>query len=77
MRLLFLCMEIWTSDVEWTQSLVPEVVEYGLSTDWNRVQVFYNNTSASFDTISGIQKTGSENCRILFDYYLEPLVGIQ
>ena len=37
MRLLFLCMEIWTSDVEWTQSLVPEVVEYGLSTDWNRV----------------------------------------
>ena len=37
MRLLFLCMEIWTSDVEWTQSLVPRVAEDGLSTDWNRV----------------------------------------
>lgn len=37
MRLLFLCTEIWTSDVEGTQSLVLEVAEYGLSTDWNRV----------------------------------------
>lgn len=32
MRLLFLCTGIWTSDVEGTQSLVPEVVEYGLDT---------------------------------------------
>ena len=36
MRLLFLCMEIWTSDVEWTQSLVPEVVEGAFGDDlWN------------------------------------------
>lgn len=42
MRLLFLCTEIWTSDVEGKQSLVPKVVEYGLSTDWNRVYAFNN-----------------------------------
>lgn len=42
MRLLFLCTEIWTSDVEGKQSLVPKVVEDELGTVWNRRYVFGN-----------------------------------
>mgnify|MGYP000375224306 CR=1 FL=1 len=35
----------------------------------NRTYVFYNNTSADFDTILGIQAIGSESCITYFDYY--------
>jgi len=36
---------------------------------WNRTLVFNNNTSASFDTIFGIQAMGSEDYITYFDYH--------